>query len=322
MMKNFISFMGVGLLFLGLLGGLSGVDLFQYWIFLELNLAGFVVYACMEDLYKLKGGVFEYFLIQSFYSAFALMVFLHFPLMYRVSYWVLVCTLMAKLGVAPFHSWLISLFPQFSWECILMLSVTQKVLPLYGISVLRSFLGSTMIILISILVILSVLVSVSFSFGERMLGKVLGFSSLFNQGWLLSSTRDLGLLMFFLTLYGVSLSVFIWWSKSNNLKVTSTSGSSGSSGLALGLFLGLASVAGLPPFGLFFCKAHVLGLLLSEEFFVGIFLALSSVSMLLIYSRIFMSEILGGWKVGSHSGSGTGLGAMVLMLVFSCFMFI
>nr|YP_001023777.1 NADH dehydrogenase subunit 2 [Tigriopus californicus]ABI33092.1 NADH dehydrogenase subunit 2 [Tigriopus californicus] len=322
MMKNFISFSGVGLLFLGLLGGLGGVDLFQYWIFLELNLAGFIVYACVEDSFKLKGGVFEYFLIQSFYSSFLLMVLLHFPLLYQVAYSVTVSILLIKLGVAPFHGWLISLFPQFSWECILMLSITQKVLPLYGISVLRSFLGVWMFGLIMISVILSVLISVSFSFNERMLGKVLGFSSLFNQGWLLSSTTDLSLLMFFLILYGVSLGIFVWWGKSNSLKVTSMSGSSGSPAIAAGLFLGLASLAGLPPFGLFFCKAHVLGLLLSESFFMGVFLALSSVSMLLIYSRIFMSEISGGWKLRGYGGQGSGLSMMVSMLGFSSFMFI
>nr|ABK79923.1 NADH dehydrogenase subunit 2 [Tigriopus californicus] len=322
MMKNFISLSGVFLLFLGLLGGLGGVDLFQFWVFLELNLAGFVVYACVEDSFKLKGGVFEYFLIQSFYSTFALMILLHFPLMYPMSYSVMVCTLMIKLGVAPFHGWLLSLFPQFSWECIFMLSVTQKVLPLYGVSVLRSYLGLSMSNVISMGVILSVVVSVSFSLSERMLGKLMGFSSLFNQGWLLSSTRDLSILMFFLALYGLSLGIFVLWSKSNNLKVVSMGGSSGSAAVAGGLFLGLSSLAGLPPFGLFFCKAHVLELLISEEFFVGVFLALSSISMLLMYSRVFMSEILGGWKVSGYNGQGVGLSILVLSLVFSCFMFI
>lgn len=91
------------MIFLSVLGGLRGSDFFQFWVFLELNLIGFVVFGCLRNSPGSGGGLIEYFLVQGFYSCLVILLYLHYPLIFSLRSFLVVRVLILKLGVAPFH---------------------------------------------------------------------------------------------------------------------------------------------------------------------------------------------------------------------------
>nr|BAB97218.1 NADH dehydrogenase subunit 2 [Tigriopus japonicus] len=321
MSSNFISVSGVVLMFVGILGGVSSVDFFQFWVFLELNLLGFVVYASLRSESSAGGSVMEYFLVQSFYSCLVVMLYLHYPFMAPLSSTFVVLVLMFKLGVAPLHGWLIALFGVLSWETLWFASIPQKLLPVYGISVLWYGVGQWGGSVIWMLVVLSVLVSVSLSLSEVGVGKLLGLSSLFNQGWVISVSKDINLMFIYLVLYAMSLGVFVWWLSCGMFKAStqlSQVGSVASSGM---LFFGLCSLAGLPPFGFFFAKVHAARFLMELNVGLSLFLLVSSVFMLLVYTRLFSPGLMSLDKSVRSAGNSRGA-LMILVLASTSLVFI
>lgn len=86
------------------------------------------------------------------------------------------------------------------------------------------------------------------------IGKLLGLSSLFNQGWLLRRVGDINLLINYLVLYGIRLGVFVLWLGHGGYSVRRRLGKSRNFVRARVGFLGLSRLAGLPPFGFFLLK--------------------------------------------------------------------
>lgn len=150
---------------------------------------------------------------------------------------------------------------------------------------------------------LRVLASVRLSLVELGIGKLLGLSSLFNQAWLLRAAQDINLLISYLVLYGIRMRVFVLWLRSGGYVVTRRLREAENL-IAAGVgFLGLARLAGLPPFGFFFAKVQVVRFLSGYAPGLRLFLLLSSVFMLLIYGRLFMPLILRLNKLRGRSGN-------------------
>nr|AAX39833.1 NADH dehydrogenase subunit 2 [Tigriopus japonicus] len=320
MSGNYISWGGVLLIFLSVLGGVESFSLFSILGVPSVKFDSVCSFWVFTKFASVSGGLMEYFLVQGFYSCLVILLYLHYPLMFSFSSFLVVSVLMLKLGVAPFHSWLINLFGVLDWETLWLMSVVQKILPVFGVAVFwgsLSVFGSGFVVMV---ITLSVLASVSLSLVELGIGKLLGLSSLFNQAWLLSAAQDIHLLMSYLVLYGISMSVFVLWLSAGGYVVTSSL-SEAENLMAAGVgFLGLASLAGLPPFGFFFAKVQVVRFLSGYAPGLSLFLLLSSVFMLLIYGRLFMPLILSLNKLSGRSGNWLS-GWMVGGLALSSFIY-
>ena len=200
------------------------------------------------------------------------------------------CTfsLLWKLGVPPFHLWFMSLSPELDWQLFFILSSWQKVLPYF-------LIGQAVISGYEIFILVSVWTRVLGSFFQSSIKKLLIFSSIFTRGWVIASLLIIKTLWFlFLFLYRINLLLCIYvFEKIRISKKERENYFAMRSNEKLFIFLSLLSLAGLPPFLGFFRKIIILFFLIRNSLYMlSLFLVVSSVSLIFLYSRVFLNSLI------------------------------
>ena len=190
----------------------------------------------------------------------------------------IIATVILKLGRAPLHFWYILIIQKLSWERIWVLSIWQKILPLFFLRLYSTphliYLGLLNCILRRLL-----------RFKQKKVKKLLGFSSIFTLGWILTILSSSSILWFiFLMGYGINL-IFLTYilNTKDRFKIKILiSELDFNSFIILGLTL--IAIRGIPPFIGFFLKLLILKVLVIDFFLIGLIMALSS--LLLIYAYL------------------------------------
>lgn len=246
------------------------------WVLMELLTFVFVGIALTTSGGSfLSYGVVSYFITQRILSIVLLLTIFsqHFMPLISSYTFVLVLTILAKIGGVPFSGWYfssLSFFPPF----IMLIALTIHKLPLLNMCfiVLPNFLASPSgWALFSAFVFTNLLVIGIISVSRSNLLSLVITTSIGNNSWLLLACVAGGYALgVFLVIYFLLLSV----SFSTNPWVSSW---------------GLLSVSGLPPFPIFFIKLSVLWLLTQQSIFTERFLYLSLtmlMTLLLSFSYI------------------------------------
>lgn len=177
------------------------------WIRLEINILRFLPIISSGLNIELENSV-KYFIIQSWASIIFLIRFFFCNYLFNNFYLLLIIRIFMKLGIAPFHTWFISILKTCSLFILIILSSIQKIIPLiilnniyinYIIYYIRIFLT-----IIFILFILSRVIN---------LNKLLALSSLGNILWLISrNILSIKLILLFIIVYiYILLGIYIFY---------------------------------------------------------------------------------------------------------------
>lgn len=177
------------------------------WIRLEINILRFLPIISSGLNIELENSV-KYFIIQSWASIIFLIRFFFCNYLFNNFYLLLIISIFIKLGIAPFHTWFISILKTCSLFILIILSTIQKIIPLiilnniyinYILYYIRIFLT-----IIFILLILSRVIN---------LNKLLALSSLGNILWLISSNiLSIKLILLFILVYiYILLGIYIFY---------------------------------------------------------------------------------------------------------------
>jgi len=181
-----------------------------------------------------------------------------------------------------------SLSPELDWQLFFILSSWQKVLPYF-------LIGQAVISGYEIFILVSVWTRVLGSFFQSSIKKLLIFSSIFTRGWVIASLLIIKTLWFlFLFLYRINLLLCIYvFEKIRISKKERENYFAMRSNEKLFIFLSLLSLAGLPPFLGFFRKIIILFFLIRNSLYMlSLFLVVSSVSLIFLYSRVFLNSLI------------------------------
>lgn len=105
----------------------------EYWIFLEINSLAFILYMYKE---KKKEKIFVFLIFQTLAST-LFIVFIFFSRwsisqnIRKIAYMLMMVSILIKIGMFPFHTWIIKIINNLSWFIIIMLFSWQKLIPLY-----------------------------------------------------------------------------------------------------------------------------------------------------------------------------------------------
>lgn len=243
----------------------------RIWLILELNFIRFVRILRQELTIINRNGNLYYFLIQRLGRALILLRILVF-LVWDIYLFKLVflAAIMLKLGSAPFQFWYLKLIQKINWNNIWLLSIWQKLIPL----ILAKFCSGLFLIVFSVLRILIRRVR---SIKQKKIKKILGLSSLFSLGWILSVVAISKVWLWFVAGYGIALLNLIYALRKNHLQSVETlENSLRNPHSFLVFFLGLLIMSGIPPFIVFYLKILILFILIKIRFLlVMMFLGLS-----------------------------------------------
>jgi len=253
------------------------------WIGVELNTLTFIPLMLVLKTGREGESAVKYFLTQTLASVVFLIGVLGLK-SYPLFNLVILVALFIKIGVAPFHTWLVSVGESLEWFCLYFMLTLQKINPLI---LLASSYWSWDFLFLGIL--LSGALGALLGLSQTSLRKLLIFSSVNHLGWLLLALRvSLNILCVYFSLYCLLLFPAVSLFKKINLRHLSQIQRLSVETLVMtGLAVSLLSLGGLPPFLGFFPKWIVIaGGLSIGNYFLVLFLVLISLFTLFYYLRI------------------------------------
>nr|YP_010324859.1 NADH dehydrogenase subunit 2 [Ixodes nuttallianus]UNO53780.1 NADH dehydrogenase subunit 2 [Ixodes nuttallianus] len=270
-----------------ILMGISSSYWFPMWMSLEINMMMFIPMMNSKNFLS-SNSMMNYYIIQSFSSSLFLLSSLLLSILpNNMLIFMILISMMIKLGVAPFHSWFTQISEGLNFFPFFTLLTFQKIIPLFIISIYNH------IFMIPFIVLSSVMGSLS-GLNYTSMKKILAFSSVSHLSWMMSliiTNQDfwiLYLLIYTLILMKISLSF------SNNLILTINNLNSKKETLLnkismISLFL---SLGGLPPFLGFLMKWISVILIMKNLPMILFILIPSSLINLFFYTRAVYPSLM------------------------------
>nr|CCI69342.1 NADH dehydrogenase subunit 2 [Metacrangonyx goulmimensis] len=266
---------------------------FFIWFFIEMNLLSFIpLILTKKNKFSVESSL-KYFFIQTLSSIMILMGLVMMFMDY-VSYNIFfISGLSIKLGLAPFHQWMVNIMEGLAWPLVYILLTIQKIGPF----ILFGYIYSMGENLIYIIYLLSVTCSFFGCFGglfTTSLRKVLVYSSISHASWMiLGLVYSLNLWFFYFVFYIIILFSVVYILKCYNISNLNHLFLKLSFFGKLVLGVGVLSMGGMPPMTGFVSKFIMMKeFLMFYNYFILFFLLLGVFISLFFYSRVFMFNFI------------------------------
>lgn len=269
------------IIIISILISISSNSWFIFWLIIEINIISFIP---IINEFKLKNynSIIIYFIIQSFSSSLFFISSFQYRLFNTELFFSLInISILIKLGVIPFHFWLILIRESLNFNSLLILLTIQKIIPLL---IIEKFLNKIIIPLF----VLSSLIASILAIKYKLIKKILIFSSISHQGWILCLiAKKVNFWFSYLIIYSIIIYTIIInckivnFNRLNNLtrskirvKIKNT------------IIISIMSLAGIPPFLGFFIKIVAILYLIKINLIFITILIISSLINLFFYLRI------------------------------------
>lgn len=300
----FMSVIGVGTLL-----SVSSIHWLMMWAGLEINLIGFLPLLIYQKRVSERQSAVKYFIIQAlgssflifgslicFRSSFGWEFYINAHNYRRVGFLVMLCGLLIKLGLFPFHFWLPRVMAGLPWISCILLATWQKFAPLFLLLCLieiNQFYGISLFICLVSLG--SSLIGGVGGINQTQTRALLAYSSIGHLGWISFAVihREWSIKVYLVVYVLIRISLFtsLWYRDFGVIKNINTLKRYSFIGLSV-MFL-LLSLGGLPPLLGFVSKWLVVLNSAGSVWTPIIFgLILGSLMSLFYYLRLFFSMFL------------------------------
>nr|AAS77046.1 NADH dehydrogenase subunit 2 [Aleurochiton aceris] len=260
------------------------------WMVMEVNVLFLMGILSLTCGYESSSTIMKYFIVQLIISLVFLTFILSllFNIFMSVNLWIMI-VLMAKLGLFPFHFWMIMILSKIDWTGFFMMST------FYKLPSLMYTHWTFELLTLSLVVISSSFVGSFLGLNNIFIQKLLGYSSLSHLSWLLLSL-SLSVQMF--SVYMVSytiilLTLSLMFNYLNIYYINQFKFFSRSTFTLFMLVFVILSLMGFPPFMGFVVKWFVMKFLLYLNFnFMLFFMLLVSVMSVVFYLQLFYYMIM------------------------------
>nr|AWV84134.1 NADH dehydrogenase subunit 2 [Tettigades ulnaria] len=308
-MKNNSSiFLFYVFMFLGILISVSSNNWLSCWLGIEINLISFLPIMTDSSSIYSSESMISYFIIQSMGSSLLFLSIILWNDYFVFIDYLIVFSLMIKIGCPPFHMWFPSVMEGLSWKNCFVLSTIQKFTPMVLISY---FTMSFMMMFIIMACVWGSIGGLSYS----SLRKIIAYSSIYNLGWIIG-----GINMFmhswfiYFLIYSLTLFMLCYLFNSNNLNYLNQFfliyNNFYSWLIMMVLFM---SMGGLPPFLGFIPSMMMVYSLVNSEFYMMCMLLLMSALIVLFF---YLRVVFTGLMINSLSLKFSFSGHTLLMYLF------
>lgn len=258
---------------------------FFLWVMLEFNLLFFIFYIFEKNSLVIN-RIIKYFIIQTFLSMLFLFFLVLRNIILRNSLNIIIISwiIYIKIGLFPFHFWLVDVGEGLSWIRFIVFLTLQKLIPLYVLSLMEIYY-------LEFIVIINNLIGVIIIYNQNSLRKVLVYSRIIHLTWiiiLLNLSRSYWLVYFFIYLVNIIiLKLVIKNLEVNNfiqLKYLSIE-------IKICLIIIFLSLRGIPPFIGFVSKITVLLMYFENQKIIFFIILIVSVVRRYIYIRYFIKRL-------------------------------
>lgn len=284
-------------LIIGIIITISSYSLIGVWIGLEINLLSFIPLIINRNNLITTEAALKYFLNQVLASLVLLFLIIfiinNFYLIFfnKIYYQLInliICTILIKIGAAPFHFWLPQVINKIRWINNLILITIQKIAPM----IILCYIIKTNF-LISI-IILNIIIRTIRGFNQTSLRKIIAFSSINHMGWIFTRLifNESIWLNYFIFYRIFSISIIIIFKNYNIFFINQIFLLKINYYYKIIIFCSFLSLGGLPPFLGFFPKWIIIQFMLNFRILLLILIIFCSLIILYFYLRICYSAFI------------------------------
>lgn len=215
-------------------------------------------------------------------------IFIFFNRIYSHFINLIICTILIKIGGAPFHFWLPQVIDKIRWTNNLILITIQKIAPI----IILSYIINTRFLIF--IVIFNIIISAMSGFNQTSLRKIMAFSSINHIGWIFIGLifNDALWLNYFIFYSIFSLAIVIIFKTFNLFYIKQTFSLKINYLQKILIFCSFLSLGGLPPFLGFFPKWIIIQFLVKFNIPLLTVIVLCSLIILYFYLRICYSAFI------------------------------
>nr|UGK73269.1 NADH dehydrogenase subunit 2 [Cicadellidae sp. 'Neodcortus squaras'] len=267
------------------------------WMGLEVSILSFIPFIQNNNSNNEESSI-KYFIIQSVASAcFMLGVIIMLIGVSMINFSTLMTmAMLVKIGVAPFHNWVLMIIESLNYKVLLVLITIMKMPPL------------TILSYSSVNMYLPILISLTLSsiwcLNQTSMKKIIAYSSIFNMGMVLMSMQMNIVWINFMMLYS-TMSMLITWtlnfSKINFINQIIMNEYNPT--VKLNIWVNMLSMGGLPPLLGFFTKIMIIQIIINESNWILLAnliccsLLVMSFYLRLAFTSMFFFNLLKKWEM-------------------------
>nr|YP_010610837.1 NADH dehydrogenase subunit 2 [Erragonalia choui]WAP91658.1 NADH dehydrogenase subunit 2 [Erragonalia choui] len=313
MMLNSIKLLFYTTMIIGIMVCICSNNWMMMWSGLEISLMSFLPLMISMNLLSSE-CMMKYFIIQSLSSS-ILLLGMMLILMNKSSNFIMLISLMLKIGMSPFHNWVLNVIEGLSFKSIFFLLTFMKISPMMVMSYLSKMLWMP--------VLLSLIVGAIMGINQNSLRKILGYSSIFNIGFSCSCINEMSLWLMYMLVYSFMLiCMIIMINKLNIFYINQIMINEFNLKTKISFWLMMMSFGGIPPMLGFLSKLMLFEfMILNNQVFLLMIMLLTSLIVMFYYIRmtylsIMFSSMMMKWNFMSINNS-----FMVISLINSFMLF-
>nr|WIM51126.1 NADH dehydrogenase subunit 2 [Extensus latus] len=269
----------------GVMVTLSCNTFLMMWVGLELSLISFIPMMTMKGISGSESSI-KYFIVQSASSC-LLILGLLFMLMYNSSYeFLILMSLSLKVGLAPFHNWVLSMVDGLDYFLLFILLSVMKISPI--------FIISYMTMNFDLMILMSLLFGSISGLNQNSIRKIMAFSSIYNLGFIISSIYMNSIWMVYLILYSLVLFMLIYNFMNLSLNyLNQFIVNNFDFKTKFTLWICLLSLGGMPPMLGFLNKIIIFDFMMfNKNYLILFFMISSSLLVMFFYIRISLISLM------------------------------
>nr|BAJ24465.1 NADH dehydrogenase subunit 2 [Orestes mouhotii] len=240
----------MSILVMSVIIAVSSNSWFIVWMGMEINLMSFMPLITNKNNMMSKDASLTYFMVQTIASMFLLMSIImmfnkNMPnSMNNTMLTMMMSSLMMKSGMSPFHSWLPKVMEGMNWYNCFILMTWQKIMPLMMMSNIVELNWIT-----TMTIIMSVIVGAVGGLNQTSLRKLMAYSSISNNGWMLmamlisETTWLMYLIIYMIMMLTMTLSMNMYMNYHMNQLISMNE----TTIKKLMLMMNMMSMGGMPP---------------------------------------------------------------------------
>nr|YP_010952905.1 NADH dehydrogenase subunit 2 [Empoascanara defecta]WMQ52348.1 NADH dehydrogenase subunit 2 [Empoascanara defecta] len=288
----FLSFMIVGVMIC-----LCSNNWLFIWAGLELSLITFL--PIMQSKFIVSSeSIMKYFLIQSISSGILIMGLMIILMKLMNNSTIMTTAILMKMGVAPFHSWIISVVEPLQPLALTLILTISKIAPLMILSFTQ--------ISISMIVVITLITGSVLGLNQSAIKKLIAYSSIFNLGFMIAAIKNNYIWLTYLIVYSLLIVMTIWvFNKINSIYINQLIFNEELMVNKYTLWINLLSMGGMPPLMGFSIKLMIVEFVISKMMITNLFLmiVLSTVVMFyylrMTYLTLMFYSYTPKWSVSS-----------------------
>nr|YP_010596252.1 NADH dehydrogenase subunit 2 [Alnetoidia dujuanensis]WAJ60471.1 NADH dehydrogenase subunit 2 [Alnetoidia dujuanensis] len=279
MKMNLTKMFFLGFMMIGVMLCLCSNNWLFIWCGVELSLISFLPMIHSKMIVSSESAM-KYFLVQSVSSSVLVLGIMGMVLMMIKYDLIILFSILMKMGVAPFHLWLLSVVEGLEMLTMTLMFTLSKVAPLMMLT-LVSFS-------ISLVILLTLTIGATLGLNQNSNRKIITYSSIFNMGLILISIKNNFVWIYYLIIYSILISslIFIMFKMNmfyvNQMILTELVPSN-----KMTLWVTLLSMGGMPPFLGFSIKLIVIEFAINNHMtFNLVMIILFSLLVMFFYLRM------------------------------------